>query len=293
MKTRITVQATLSVITLAALLLAVGCQKSISLQKDTVTGQSAVNFYLTDDPSLTFDQVWLDIQKVEIKAEDDAEVKHESEHQNEADDHDKSGDTSGGWMSLNIHPGVYNILKFRNGLDTLFTTGSFPAAHTLKKLRVTLGNKNSVVFNGNSFPLTVKNNDNFIVIKMDESAVSINSGGLTSFWIDIDAGQSIKLHGNEFELKPSVKLFCQDVTGRLEGRVLPKDAGAVVMAFNATDTATAKPESEGEFKFTGLKAGTYSVLYHSTTGGYRDTTIANVMVKTKEDGKLPTVTLHK
>lgn len=280
-------------LTMAALLLAVACQKNLSQQNENTAGQSSLKIYLTDDPSLVFDKVLLDIQKIEIKVEDDAQEKHESEHQGEVDDNDKHGDASGGWMSVNINPGVYDILTFRNGLDTLFASTSFPAAHTLKKLRVTLGRNSSVVFNGSSFPLAVKGNDNFIVIKLEESAVAINSGGPSSIWIDVDAGRSIRKNGNQFELKPSVKLFSKETTGSVEGRVLPAAAAAVVMAINGTDTATAKPSTEGEFKFTGLKAGTYSFLYHATANNYLDTTLRTILVKTKEDSKLPTVTLHK
>jgi hypothetical protein len=293
MKTTRSKKNALTVLTLATLLLAVACQKNLTQKNENTAGQSSLKIFLTDDPSLVFDKVLLDIQKVEIKVENDSLEKHEKEHQGEVDDNDKHGDASGGWISVNIHPGVYDILQFRNGLDTLFASASFPAANTLKKLRVTLGTNNSVVFNGNSFPLAIKGNDNFIVVKLEESAVNINSGGLSSIWIDIDAGRSIRKNGNQFELKPSVKLFSKESTGELEGRVLPKDAAAVVMAVNGTDTASAKPESEGEFRFTGLKSGTYSILYHATAGNYKDTSISNITIKTKEDRKLPTVTLHK
>jgi hypothetical protein len=249
--------------------------------------------YLTDDPSLIFDQLWLDIQKLEIKAEDNSQSKHENEHQNEVDDNDKRGDNSGGWITVNINPGVYDILKFRNGLDTLFATTSFPAVHQLKKLRITLGNKNSIVINGVNTALTLKGNDNFIVVKIEGSPVNINAGGLSSLWIDIDAARSVSRHGNEFELKPSVKLFGKENTGRIEGRILPKDANPLVMAVNGTDTASAKPEQEGEFKFTGLKPGTYSIIYHAMSGNYVDTTLQNIVLKAKEDTKLPNITLHK
>ena len=293
MKTTGSKKTVLSVITAACLLLAVACQKNLSQQNSNTAGQSLVKIYLTDDPSLVFDKVLLNIQKVEIKVEDDAQEKHESEHQHDVDDNDSHGDASGGWMNISINPGVYDILQFRNGLDTLFASSSFPASSKLKKIRVTLGTNNSVVYNGTSFPLTIKNNDNFIVIKLEESAVNINSGGLSSIWIDVDAGRSIRKNGNQFELKPSVKLFSKETTGGVEGKVLPKDAAAVVMAINGTDTASAKPEAEGEFRFNGLKAGTYSFLYHATANNYRDTTIRNITIKTKEDSKLPTVTLHK
>ena len=233
------------------------------------------------------------IRKLEIKAEDSSESKHESEHQGEVDDNDSRGDISGGWIAIDIHPGVYDILKFRNGLDTLFATTSFTANKGLKKVRLTLGSNNSVVYNGTPSPLLVKGNDNIIVIKIDESVVQLNSGGLSSFWMDVDAGRSIKKHGNDFELKASVKVFSKEKMGGLEGRVLPGDAATIVMAINGTDTTSAKPEAEGEFKFIGLKPGVYTILYHATANNYLDTSIGNIIISGKEDRKLGTVTLHK
>jgi Domain of unknown function (DUF4382) len=269
------------------------CQKNGSLSNDNPTAKSSVNIFLTDDQSLVFDHVFLDIQKVEIKVEDSNEEKHESEHQGEVDDNDSRGDVSLGWMTVAIHPGVYDILKFRNGLDTLFASSSFASTKGLKKVRLTLGSGNKVVFNGTTSPLVLKDNDNLVVIKIDNSLVQVNSGGLTNFWIDIDAGRSVKKHGNDFELKPSVKVFSKEKAGGIEGRVLPASAGAIVMAINGTDTASAKPESEGEFKFMGLKPGTYTILYHATANNYLDTTVPNIKVSGKEDNKVGTVTLRK
>ena len=270
------------------------CQKNeLSANGGNAAGKSSVNIYLTDDQSLVFDHVFLDISKVEIKVEDSAEDKHESEHQSETDDNDNKGDVSGGWISVNIHQGVYDILAFRNGLDTLFASSTFPLTKGLKKVRLTLGTSNAVQSNGITSPLVLKSNDNFVVIKIDESMVQLNSGGLTNFWIDIDAGRSIKKHGNEFELKPCVKVFSKEKAGGLEGRVSPKDAVSIVMAINGADTTSAKPEAEGEFKFIGLKPGTYSLLYHATANNYLDTIINNIRVTGKQDVKVVTVVLHK
>ena len=269
------------------------CQKNISTTDTGNSSTSSVNIYLTDDQSLVFDNVFLDIQKIEIKVEDSSEQKHESEHQNQVDDSDNRGEHSSAWMALNINPGIYDILKFRNGLDTLFATATFPAVKGLQKVRLTLGNNNRVIYNGTASPLKVKGHDNFVVIKISESLIQLNSGGITNFWIDVDAGRSIKKHGDEFELKPSVKIFSKDKSGEIEGRVLPKEAGAIVMAINGSDTASAKPEREGEFKFIGLKPGTYSLLYHATTNNYKDTIVNNIRVIGKEDIKVSTVTLLK
>lgn len=269
------------------------CQKSISAAIDAHSGNSSVNIYLTDDPALSFDKLLLDIRTLEIKVEDNDQEHHENEHQQETDDNDNHGSTSGGWMNVSIRAGVYDILSFRNGLDTLLSTGVFSTASKLKKIRLTLGSNNSVVINGTTLPLTVKGNDNIIVIKIDESAVKINAGGTTHCWIDIDGGRSVSRHGNNFEFKASCKGFSKEKTAGIEGRVLPRDAAAVVMAINGTDTSSAKPSAEGEFKFIGLKAGNYKVLYHATANNYLDSTMNNVIVRLNEDTKLSTVTLHK
>jgi Domain of unknown function (DUF4382) len=268
------------------------CQKENSGQGNSA-GKSSVNIFLTDDPSLNFDKVLLDITKVEIKVEDDSEQQHELEHQQGDDDSDHHGETSGGWMSVPIHPGIYDILRFRNGLDTLFGSASFDVTRSLRKVRITLGNSNSVVLNGVSIPLTINNNDNIIVLKIDESAVAINSGGLTNFWIDFDAGSSIRLNGNDLELKPNCKVFSKEKSGGIEGIVLPGNAAAIVMAINGTDTLTAKPEDSGEFKFLGLKPGSYTLVYHATANNYLDTTINNVVISGKEDVHVALVTLHQ
>jgi hypothetical protein len=276
-------------------LLSFACQKNGNnpYGGGSPAGTSSVHIFLTDDPSLVFDRVFLDISSVEIKVEDDSQAQHESEHHDEVENEDHHGGTSGGWMSVPIHPGVYDILQFRNGLDTLFATASFDASRQLKKVRITLGSNNSVVLNGASFPLVVKDNDNFIVVNLEEATVAINPGGLTSFWVDIDAGRSIKQHGSDFELKPSVKVFSKEKSAGIEGIVLPGNAAAIVMAINGTDTATAKPEDSGEFKFIGLKAGTYTLIYHATANNYLDATVTGINVSGTEDTHVPTVTLHQ
>ncbi len=78
----------------------------------------------------------------------------------------------------------------------------------------------------------------------------------------------------------------------MKGKVFPKDADPIVKAIMGSDTATAIPEDEGEFKIVGLKAGTYQVFIDAQNG-YIDTTINNVIVIKGEDTHLSAVTLHK
>ncbi|MDB5229502.1 MAG: hypothetical protein JWN76_307 [Chitinophagaceae bacterium] len=269
-----------------ASVITVACRKN-----NADSGDKSVSVFLTDDPSLVFDNVYLDIQKVEIKAEDSLELKDEKEHEGDHDAKDEKGDQSGGWINLNIKPGTYDILKFRNGLDTLFATGTFSSLKSIKRARITLGNNNSVVFNGVTFPLVAKKN--IVVVKLDESVTQLNGVDQVKIWLDFDAGRSISKRGSSFELDCKIKSFSKEKSGGIEGSVLPADAKAIVMAINGTDTSTAKPENGGEFKIHGLRSGSYKVVAHATANNYRDTTLSNIVVNIKDDTKIPTITLHK
>jgi hypothetical protein len=255
------------------------CQKEISSDNTPdVNKPHSVTIYLTDHQTPVFDSVFIDLQRLEVKLEDDTLP-------------------NGGWVNLNIRAGVYNILRFRNGLDTLFATGTLPNAR-VKKVRLTLGTQNSVMKDGQSFPLRIHDNDREVVANLESSNFEITSTGQVLFWIDFDASRSIQVdnsgsgNNNGYRLKSHIKIFTRSSSGRIEGRVLPLAANAVVRAINGTDTATAIPENDGEFKIVGLRAGTYSVFFDGQNN-YNDTTIHNVIVRNREDTHLPTVTLHQ
>lgn len=270
---------------------AVACNKSANgPSSSAVAGSRSVRIFLTDDPSLAFDNLFLDIQKLEIKVEDSTQQEQESRDREGSDAGDKKGETSGGWMTVPITPGVYDILRFRNGLDTLMANASFAAARSFEKIRLTLGNNNSITVNGTSVPLALDGNDNIVVIKLDNDLLDDHPSSF-DISIDFDAGRSLVQHGGRIELKPQTKAFRKSKSGSIEGRVLPLDANPVVMAIHGADTATAKPGHEGEFKIVGLTPGIYSLLVRSMSGIYRDTLISNISVQ-KEDVQAGTVTLH-
>lgn len=259
---------------LAGLLLAMlaACQRSAT---ETSSNSMKVAVYLTDDQSLVFDKVFIDLRKLEIKIEDDRV------------------DSLGGWFTLDIRPGVYDILKFRNGLDTLFATGNIPVNRKLQKLRLTLGTNNSVVKDNKTFPLLLHNNKTEVIAKLDDSNVEFIQPNQLRFWLDFDAGRSIRDNKGVYELESQIRIFSKKTAGRLEGKVLPIEAQAVVYAINGTDTASARPENNGEFRFVGLTAGTYKVLIDATANSYTDTLLNNIRVIGGEDTKLGTITLKK
>lgn len=258
------------------------CQKDVTANGNGATDVNkphAITIYLTDHQTPIFDSVFIDLQRLQVKLEDDTLP-------------------NGGWVNLAIHPGVYNILRFRNGLDTLFATGTLPNAR-IRKIKLVLGTQNSAMKNGQSFPLRVKDEDREVIANLDNSNFEITQTGQVLFWIDFDAGNSIQPdnsgsgNGNGYRLKSHIKIFTRSNSGRIEGRVLPRAADAIVKAVIGSDTATAIPDDDdGEFKIVGLNAGTYKILIDGQNG-YNDTIINNVIVRNREDTHLSTITLHQ
>jgi Domain of unknown function (DUF4382) len=272
-------------IRIALLVLTAGSLFIYSCQKDA-QDESAANpdkphvatIYLTDHQTPVFDSVFIDLQRLEIKLEDDTLP-------------------NGGWVNMNIRSGVYNILRFRNGLDTLFATGTLPTAR-LKKIKLVLGTQNSVMKNGQSFPLRVKDEDREVIANLSGDNFEITNTGTVLLWIDFDAGNSIQVdnsgsgNNNGYRLKSHIKIFTRSHSGRIEGRVFPRAADPIVKAIIGSDTATAIPDhDDGEYKIVGLNAGTYKVFIDGQNG-FGDTLIQNVVVRRGEDTHLPAVTLR-
>jgi len=248
-----------------------GCKKN----ETASNGSAKLSIYLTDDPMVNVDQLLVDIQGLEVKVEDDGV------------------DSLGGWFRLNIRSGVYDILKFRNGLDTLFATGQIPSGRKLQKLRLILGNNNSVVVNGQRFTLVLHNGETEVIVKLEGSVIDELVPGQLRFWIDFDANRSVQQKSGQYVLRSQLKIFSKGRSGEIEGRVLPAEAKPMIMAINGSDTATAKPDQEGEFRIVGLSSGTYQLFIHPTANNYRDTTINDIIVTHGEDTKLATIQLSR
>ncbi len=80
--------------------------------------------------------------------------------------------------------------------------------------------------------------------------------------------------------------------GKIEGKVFPHDALPFVKVFNATDSASAIPENDGEYKIRGLREGMYSIKFTGSKG-YRDTTISNIQVQKGRETHISNITLRK
>lgn len=257
----------------AAILLLFSCQKeAVDDTGNLPAGKSLLQVMLTDDPSQIFDSIFIDIRKLEVKVEDSSGAEH--------------------WDVLTIRPGVYNILRFRNGLDTLLASGYIPNGE-VKKIRLTLGNGNYVMLNGASIPLDLHSSDAVLTIDVHGGLDRI---GVRRFriWLDIDGHGSIRIKSNgRLELRLKLSHFCRGNSGEIEGEISPSAAlPALVMAVSGTDTLTAIPEHDGEFKIRGIRSNTVTVIIRPSNG-YKDSVINNVPIRFGEDTELGRIVLHR
>lgn len=236
------------------------------------SGSGHLQVMLTDGPA-SYDAVYIDVQKVEVNVSSD------------------SG-TSSGWQTVNLlRPGVYNLLKFSNGIDTLLAAADLPAG-TLSQMRLVLGNNNSVVVGGQSFPLKTPS--------AQQSGLKFNihstltAGIVYRLWIDFDANRSIVVTGNgDYLLKPVIRTYADAIGGSIKGYVLPYAAKPQVWAAMGTDTLMALPDSAtGYYFFGGVNAGTWNLLFHARDTTYKDTAFT-VTVSTGVVTNAGTVTLRK
>ena len=183
-------------------------------------------------------------------------------------------------------------MPHRNGIDTLLAFCNSPPG-SIRKIRITFGTNNSVVVAGIRHPVNLfPGTNNYLYIKIHKEDEDDIAAGQTAIWIDFNVCESIKLIGGQYYLKPFLKPFGKHHFGEIEGKVLPAAAHAFITARNATDSATAMPEHDGEYKIQGLRQGTYSVTF-TGSGGYRDTTISNIQVQTGRETNINTITLHQ
>jgi len=266
-------------------------------QKDTVTndtipnGKTKLAVYLTDGPT-DYQHVLVDIQQIAVKV-DTCMRNSDDDHDQPGcdDDHDQRNSNCEIWDTINIRPGVYDLLQLRNGLDTLLAS-DFVLTGKIKRIKFTLGDNNTVIVDSTSYPIRLLNNQHFVYVNIKRDHLDSLSANNLQLYLDFDLNHSIKYRNGEYWLKPVIKPFGRHSTGEIEGKIMPQHSFGLIKAFNSTDTAYAIPWSHGEFKIRGLNQGTYS-LYIQGANGYSDTTLTNIQVNKHEDTNVGTIQLHQ
>lgn len=204
-----------------------GCSKS-------ATSSTPYEIRMTDGPG-PYNAVYIDLQGIEI-----------------------TGD-GGKTVVLNVHAGIYNLLNFSNGIDTLISSGNLELS-SVQQIRLILGANNSVVVNNVSYPLSTPSAEQSgLKLQVNQT---LQAGIRYSLLLDFDANASIVQQGNgSYSLKPVIRTIEKAITGTIKGSITPIGALAVVTVTSNTNlTYSSNVNSVGNFMVMGLVPGIYTVI---------------------------------
>lgn len=205
---------------------------------------SRLEIRLTDAPG-DYEEVNIDIQEVRV--------------------HASEGEQNNGWQSLDIDKGVYNLLDFTNGLDTLLGAVELPVGR-ISQVRLILGNNNTLKENGQLHDLSTPSAQQS-GLKLNVQAV-LTEGITYTILLDFDVARSILKTGNgSYKLKPVIRAITEATSGAIEGTVsIPQSTPAVYAIHNQDTVGTSFANDLGKFMIKGVPAGTYTLSFAPATG---------------------------
>ncbi|MBC3539482.1 DUF4382 domain-containing protein [Rufibacter sediminis] len=245
---------------------------SCSDEKDP-SGSARMEVRMTDAPG-EYDEVNVDIRSVQI--------------------HREANDNEAGWETLeNIRPGVYNLLDFANGRDTLLASATLPIGR-ISQIRLVLGNNNSLKLKGETTPrpLTTPSGQTS-GLKLQINA-DLEADVTYVVLLDFDAAKSIVPRGNsgQYNLKPVIRTLTKAVAGGIRGTVTPAAAKPGILVISAAnDTIGGFADDAGRYLIKGIPAGTYKVQF-STAEPYHGKELTNIVVTNDRITDIPAVDLN-
>ena len=162
-------------IMVAVIIPPVSCKKQVDASAKIPDGQQRVKIYLSDNP-VNYDAVYVDIQQVVVQVIPDS---CQGRDDNRNDCYDDNEYRCSVWDTLDIRPGVYNLLDLSNGTDTLLANG-LTLTGRINKIKLILGDNNSVVIDSVSYPLTLWNDIHSITLQVKGHDIDEITAGRSS-----------------------------------------------------------------------------------------------------------------
>lgn len=207
-------------------------------------GSRNVSFLVTDAPMwYNFKAVNVDIQGI---------------------DYQIVGDSSN-WHTLTpFNQGVYNLKALQNGFFKQLGQIQLPNISLIKKIRLTLGQQNSVVLADSTVkPLSIWGNQNTVTLNINQR--NFSTGG-DSIMVDFNLARSIVYTHNGYILKPVIRGFITNQTAAIDGFLTPdtlncKVAYKVYIIYGGDTITTATDlRNHNHFRLMGLPAdSTYTI----------------------------------
>ncbi len=186
------------------------------------------------DASATYDAVNIDLQGVEITG------------------------SNGTAVLMDVNAGIYNLLNFSNGVDTLLATGGLEVSE-ISQIRLILGPNSTIVVDGTSYPLSTPSADQSGLKLQVHQA--LEAGVLYTVLLDFDANKSVVVTGNNtYKLKPVIRTIETAISGSIKGKITPIGTAAVVTVTSESNLSySTNVTTGGDFMFKGLPAGIYAL----------------------------------
>lgn len=254
-------------------LIFVSCNDSSDNSPNT---NSSISVKLVDNPG-DYDNVFVEVEDVMIKYQDN-----------------NNQDPESGWQSLQIvNSGVYDLLELTGGVDLLLVDNYDIPSGIIQQIRLVLGDNNSIVIDGESFPLnTPSAQQSGLKIQINQA---VESNFNYTFILDFDVHESIVMAGNSDNiiLKPVLRASLEAASGIISGIVLPAHVAILVTASNGDFETSTFTDSEGNFMFAGLLEGAYNLTFTPDEASLlTEQTLNDVMVIVGETSEIGTIVLE-
>lgn len=202
----------------------------------TNQGTARMSLQLVDAPG-DYDAVYIDVQDVVVKYQG-------------SDDEIPIGE---------VNTGIYNLLELTGGVSVLLADEQLPAGE-ISQIRLILGSENSIVVDGESYPLSTPSaQQSGLKIQLNET---LEEDVFYEYILDFDVEKSIVVQGNGgYSLKPVIRASLVADAGKISGQVLPIGIQTLVTASDGTNEVSAYTDAAGNFMLYGLPEGTYTVTY--------------------------------
>lgn len=238
------------------------------------SGTSNISIRLVDGPG-DFDHVYVEVIDVRVKVNDASEGEE-------------------GWVSLDpINTGVYDLLDLTGGVNVLLVDDFQIPSGMLNQIRLVLGDDNSVVIDGETFPLnTPSAQQSGLKIKVNQV---LEPGFTYDYILDFDVDQSIVIAGNSgnINLKPVINASAEVSSGIIQGAVNPFDFQVTASVLVDGEVVSTYADESGNFMLYGVPAGTYTLtLTPDPDSGYLETIVENVEVVNGQITNIGTIDLQ-
>lgn len=185
-------------------------------------------------------------------------------------------------VTLNVVPGIYDLLKLSNGVEKLIATDTLSISK-VSQIRLILGTRNTVKLDGVTYPLSTPSAEQSgLKLQVHQT---LQEGIMYHVLLDFDANKSIVNQGNGgYKLKPVIRTVETAISGAIKGSITPTGTLAVAAATNLSsgEVYATNVNIEGNLLLMGLPAGKYSLIITPDTIAsptLKEVTVENINVE--------------